>query len=245
MCGRYFVTTPPETLAQIFGFVNQPNFPPRYNIAPSQPISIIRPGRPSQEGLECVLVRWGLIPGWAKEPPKSLLSNARAETVSEKASFKGAVRHRRCLVPADGFYEWQARAPGKGKGPKQPYCIRLRTREPFAMAGIWEDWLGADGSEVDTCAIITTSANETLAPLHHRMPVILTPDLYEPWLDTRETKLADALAMLKPLEEGLLEAYPVSDRVNRVANDDPGLLEPVAPMTEEPDAPASGQFSLF
>ena len=166
-----------------------------------------------------VLVRWGLIPSWAKEEPQSLLINARAETIAEKPSFRGAFRHRRCLMPADGFYEWRA----MGKGPKQPYYIRRRDRHPFAMAAIWDNWMPANGSEIETCAVVTTEANATLGPIHHRMPVILDEKDWDLWLDPEATP-KELAALMKPAPDDLLEAIPVSDAVNRVANDNPGLV---------------------
>ncbi len=221
MCGRFTITTPPEALRALFNYVEQPNFPPRYNIAPTQPVPIVTLIN-GQRHFQ--LVRWGLVPSWSKEMPKSVLINARAETIHEKPSFRGGIRHRRCLVPADGFYEWQT---GQG-GTKQPYLIRRKDRAPFAMAAIWEDWLTADGSELDSCAIITTAANDTLAPIHHRMPVILDPKEWDRWLDAVETPAKEATKLLQPAPNDLMDAVPVSDRVNRVSQDDPTLLDPVA-----------------
>ena len=220
MCGRFTITTPPEALRALFNYVEQPNFPPRYNIAPTQPVPIVTLIN-GQRHFQ--LVRWGLVPSWSKEMPKSVLINARAETIHEKPSFRGGIRHRRCLVPADGFYEWQT---GQG-GTKQPYLIRRKDRTPFAMAAIWEDWLTADGSELDSCAIITTAANDTLAPIHHRMPVILDPKEWDRWLDAVETPAKEATKLLQPAPNDLMDAVPVSDRVNRVSQDDPTLLDPV------------------
>lgn len=217
MCGRFSITTPPEALRALFNYVEQPNFPPRYNIAPTQPVPIVTLMNGKRH---FKLVRWGLVPSWAKELPKTVLNNARAETINEKPSFRGGIRHRRCLIPTDGFYEWQA----KDSGPKQPYLIRRRDQQPFAMAGIWEDWLTADGSELDSCAIITTAANDTMAPVHARMPVILDPSDWDEWLDTAETRAKDAMKLLKPASNELLETIPISTRVNKVSEDDEGLL---------------------
>jgi putative SOS response-associated peptidase YedK len=225
MCGRFNITTPPEALRALFGYVEQPNFPPRYNIAPTQPVPIVTLIK-GQRHFQ--LVRWGLVPSWAKEMPKSVLINARAETISEKPSFRGGIRHRRCLVPADGFYEWQAR----DDRTKQPFLIRRKDRQPFAMAGIWEDWLTADGSELDSCAVITTAANDTLSPIHQRMPVILDPTDWDRWLNTVDTSEKDARKLLKPAPNELMEAVPISDRVNKVSENDADLLKPVS--QEEP-----------
>jgi putative SOS response-associated peptidase YedK len=180
---------------------------------------------------EFALVRWGLVPSWTKEMPQSLLINARADTINDKPSFRGAFRHRRALMPADGFYEWKASA----SGPKQPYFIRRRDRALFAMAAIWDDWLPADGSELQTCAVVTTEANATLTPIHHRMPVILDPKDFALWLDPA-TPVKELQALMAPAPDDLMEAIPVSPDVNRVANDSPHLLDPyLAPL--EPPAP--------
>ncbi|HEX7775435.1 MAG TPA: SOS response-associated peptidase [Parvibaculum sp.] len=215
MCGRYAITMPPSAMRDLFGFAGQPNFPARYNIAPTQPVPIIR-----REGgaRHFVLVRWGLIPAWSKEAPQSLLINARAETISEKPSFRGAFRHRRCLMPADGFYEWKT----VGKGAKQPYFIRRRDGRPMAFAAIWENWMTKDGSEIETCAIVTTQANATLAPIHTRMPVILDEKDFDRWLDPA-TPEKELFALMRPAADDLLVADPVSTAVNRVANDDATL----------------------
>lgn len=222
-------------MAGLFGFADRPNFPPRYNIAPTQPVPVVR-----LEGAErrFQLLRWGLIPSWSKAPPASLLINARAETLAEKPSFRGAFRHHRALMPADGFYEWQT----AGAGGKQPYLIRRRDGAPFAMASVSDIWMGADGSEVDSCAVVTTAANATLAPIHHRMPAILAERDWARWLDPA-TPERDLLALLRPSPESLLEAIPVSDRVNKVAHDDPDLIQPVAIPRRQPETP--GQMDLF
>jgi len=252
MCGRYTITTPPDAMRVLFAFEEQPNFPPRHNIAPTQPVPIVfRDGGKRR----FMLVRWGLIPSWVKafpgevdagspsgnatkqrKAPQSLLINARAETIAEKPSFRGPFRHRRALMPADGFYEWK----GQGKGPKQPWLIRRVAkngeRAPFAMAALWETWATAEGSEIDSGAIVTCEANETLAPIHHRMPVILDEKDWDAWLDPA-TPLKEAQALLRPAPDDLLDATPVSTRINRVANDDATLLEP-ATIEPEPEKPA-------
>lgn len=241
MCGRYTITQTPQQLQDVFDFVDRPDFPPRYNIAPGQPVPIVR-----LEGgkRRLVLVRWGLVPGWSKQMPSSMLINARGESVRDKPSFRDAFRYRRCLLPADGFYEWQA----AGKGPKQPYHVRLKSGRPFAMAGIWEHWQTAEGSELETCAIVTTEANEVLKPIHHRMPVILAPEDFEAWLDVDGTPPEEAAKLLKPAPSDWFEIVPVSTRVNRAANDGPGLIEPVTPdvSTASTDAdPEDGQLPLI
>lgn len=244
MCGRFTITTPPQAMRDLFGYDEQPNFPPRYNIAPTQPVPIVlfEGGRRRFR-----LVRWGLVPAWAKEMPASLLINARAETIAEKPSFRGAFRHHRALMPASGFYEWQT----IGKGAKQPFLIRRRDGRPFAMAAIWDTWMPAGGSELDSCAVVTTEANETLAPIHHRMPVILDEKDWPRWLDPAATE-KELLSLLRPAPDDLLEAIPVSTRINRVANDDASLQtrEVVEPAPEKParkkaPEPDTRQMGLF
>ncbi len=244
MCGRYAITLPPEAMRDVFGYVEQPNFPPRFNVAPTQPVPIVRKDDDGQRHF--VLVRWGLVPSWAREVGAKPLINARGETVAEKPSFRNSFRRRRCLVPADAFYEWQARKDG----PKQPYLIRRPDRAPFAFAGVWEHWQTPEGSELESCAIVTTGANATLKPIHHRMPVILDEADWETWLDTSETRTKEAAALMQPAPDDLLETVPVSTRVNSVANDDADLQVQVAAETESPKRERkatkdSGQMSLL
>ena len=234
MCGRFSITTPPEAMRQLFGWLDEPGFPPRYNIAPSQPVPIVIREQDGQGGSRrrFLLVRWGLVPSWAKEMPQSILINARAETIAEKPSFRGAFRHHRALMPADGFYEWKA----QGSGPKQPFFIRRRDRKPFAMAAVWDTWMPSGGSELDSCAVVTTEANATLMPVHHRMPVILDEKDWDLWLDPGATE-KELLALLRPAPDDLMEAIPVSTRINRVANDDPSLQERALAEAEPERAP--------
>ena len=221
MCGRFAIKSTPDYLRRLLGFVERPNFPPRYNIAPMQPIPLVRVENGARH---FALARWGLIPSWVKDPRKfALLINARAEGIAEKPSFRAAIRRRRCLVPADGFYEW--RREGKSK---RPYFIRARGGEPMAFAGIWETWADIDGGEIDTAAIITCAANAVLAPIHARMPVVIPPEAFDRWLDPDETKFKEACELLKPAPDDLMEAYEVSPRVNKAANDDAENIVPVA-----------------
>ncbi len=242
MCGRFAITTPPDAVRAYFGYNEQPNFPPRYNIAPTQPVAIIRM---NMQARQFVLVRWGLVPSWMKEiPPSNPMINARAETLLEKPSFKKAAVRRRCLVPIDGYYEWKRAG---GDSPK-PYYIQKKDAGLLAVAGIWEHWQGADGSEIESTALITTAANETLRPIHHRMPVILDKDAQARWLDVTDVSAEEAHEFLRPASNNLLTAHQVSPRVNKVANDDAQLLEPVAEETEELDEVMredSSQLSLF
>lgn len=221
MCGRYAITTAPEAIRKLFGYPEQPNFPPRYNVAPTQPIPIVRL---DQGARHFALVRWGLIPAWVEDPRTvSLMINARSDSVLTKAAFRNAMRYRRCLVPADGFYEWRTAGPG----PKQPYYIRRKDGAPFAFAGLWEVWSGPNGEEMDSAAIVTTDANRALKALHHRMPVIVPADAFDQWLDTRNVNAETAAALLIPAPDDLFEAYPVSYAVNKHANDDASLIAPL------------------
>lgn len=235
MCGRYAITSAPEALRALFGYAGQPNFPARYNIAPTQPIPIVRLVDGKRE---FVLVRWGLLPPWVKDPNAfSLIINARGESVCGKPAFGAAMKRRRCLIPADGFYEWQA----TGKGPKQPFYIHAKSGQPLAFAGLYETWEGPNGEEVDTAAIITARANQLLAPLYARMPAIIAPDAFDLWLNCDDVDARAAEALIAPAPEALLEFWPVSTAVNRTANDDAALIEPatpgVAPLLEPLRAP--------
>jgi putative SOS response-associated peptidase YedK len=224
MCGRYVITSPPAAIRALFGYSEQPNFPPRYNVAPTQPIPVVR----LAEGQRSfTLMRWGFIPSWVKDPKTvSLMINARGETVLDKPAFRNAMRRRRCLVPADGFYEWHAAVPG---APKRPYFIRPKSGTPIAFAGLWETWIGPNGEEVDTAAIVTTTANRTLAFIHDRMPVVVAPDAFDLWLDGAHVEAETAAAVIAPAPEDLFEYYEVSTAVNRAANDDARLIAPVTP----------------
>ena len=219
MCGRYAITSAPEAIRALFGYPEQPNFPPRYNVAPSQPVPIVR----LHEGVRSFgLVRWGLIPSWVKDPRTfSLVINARGESVIERPAFRHAMQRRRCLFPADGFYEW--RQEGRAK---RPYFVRARAGGPLAFAGLWETWTGPNGEEMETAAIVTTRANQTLAPLHDRMPVVIAPDAFDFWLDGRKVDGETAAALIAPAPDDLLEAYEVAPLVNWVDNDSAELIAP-------------------
>jgi putative SOS response-associated peptidase YedK len=222
MCSRYSLTSPHEAVRRTFGYKNEEPFPPRYNIAPTQPVAIVRIDAKAER--ELALVRWGLIPSWVKDPRAfTTIINARADGVVDKPSFRAAMKYRRCLVPADGFYEWTGTA-----GAKQPHLIRPKTGGPIAFAGLWEHWLGADGSEMESMAIITTEANRTLAHIHDRMPVILAPETWETWLDCKRIPPKDAAMFLQPAPVGLLEVVAVSRTLNNPRNDGPEVQTPAA-----------------
>ncbi len=221
MCSRYSLTSPHEAVRATFGYKNAAEFPPRYNIAPTQPVAIVRINHAKER--ELALVRWGLIPSWAKEPEKfATLINARSETAAEKASFRASLRHRRCIVPADGFYEWTGKP-----GHKQPHLIRQRSGETMGLAGLWEHWLGADGSEVETMAILTVEGNRDMSGIHDRMPAILAPQDYDSWLDCSSGSSVGMGKLLRPAAVGLLEIIAVSRELNNPRNDRPDVQEPI------------------
>ncbi|MBT9368504.1 SOS response-associated peptidase [Rhizobium sp. CSW-27] len=256
MCGRYALTATPEDIIEFLSVISIDDFPKRYNIAPTQPILIVSAGERQAPGSnlpvqQAMLARWGFLPGWVKDPKDfPLLINARAETAAEKASFRAAMRHRRVLVPASGFYEWHR--PQKEEGAKaQAYWIRPKRGGIVAFAGLMETWSSADGSEVDTAAILTTRANAAIASIHDRMPVVIAPEDFERWLDCKVGEPRDVADLLKPAEPDLFEAIPVSDLVNKVSNMGPDLQVPVTPVAALPEkkkpAPpeGGGQLSLF
>jgi len=227
MCGRYTIIASPEALRALFRYEEQPNFPPRYNVAPTQPIAIVRLVDGKRH---FALVRWGLLPSWVKDPKTfTLLINARGETAAEKPAFRAAMKRRRCLIPADGFYEWQAVG-----NRKRPFYVRAKSGAPLAFAGLWETWTGPNGEELETAAIVTTRANRTLSPIHDRMPVIVPPEAFDLWLDGATVDATTAAALIAPAPEDLLVAYEISTAVNRTANDNPKLLEPVGPSQSAP-----------
>ncbi len=237
MCGRFNIISPPSVMRDHFGYAETPNFPPRYNVAPTQPVPVVRRERDEEGRItrHFVLMRWGFLPSWVKDTKDfPLLINARAESVAEKASFRAAFQRRRCLMMADGFYEWR-RVPGaRGKAAATPFLIRRRDRAPLALGALWENWLGADGSEIETCCVVTTAANGTMAAIHDRMPVILQPDDYQAWLDS-DLPAPDALHLTRPAADDLLDLTQISERVNKVANDDASVMEPA--KKDEPETP--------
>lgn len=232
MCGRYALTLPPEAVRQLFGTVNEQRFPPRYNIAPTQPIVVVRPGANGERRLD--LVRWGFLPSWVKDPAEfPLLINARLESAADKPAFRNAMKRRRCLVPASGFYEWKA----AGRGPKQPFLIRPAADGLVAFAGLFETWTGPDGEEVDTAAILTRDASPALADIHDRMPAVVPPEAFETWLDVANVGPADAVAALPPSPDGFFERAPISRRINAASNDDSSVQAPLAESDREVEPP--------
>lgn len=253
MCGRFVITSPPEALRQIFGYPEQPNFPPRFNVAPTQPIPVVF----GESERHFALMRWGFLPAWLKDPRKfTVLINARAETVRDKAAFKNAIRRRRCLVPADGYYEWKT-----FERRKQPFFIQRRDGRPIALAGVYETWVGPNGEELDTVAIVTAAASADLATLHPRVPVTVAPDDFELWLDCRQDDVEVVTPLMRGPQEGEFAWHEISNRVNHVANDDAELIAPLTAEQREAEAansqkkasarkrvsavPDDGQGSLF
>ena len=221
MCGRYALHNNPEVIRLYFKLGILPELTPRYNITPSSEVLVVRQDR--EQGRVAGLFRWGLIPGWAKDPTiGNKLANARGETVAERPSFRSAFMRGRCLIPASGFYEWKA-----VRGRKQPYYVYPVGAALFAFAGLTERWTGPDGP-VHTCAIITTGANELMRGIHDRMPVILAPEDHAAWLDPANQATDKLKVLLKPCLAGMTAAHPVSTRVNTPKNDEPALIEPVA-----------------
>lgn len=214
MCGRYALHSHPSVIALAFGLDTVPEFAPRYNIAPGTPVLAVRAG----EGCpQPALLRWGLIPGWAKDPAiGQRLINARAETLAEKPSFRNALRRRRCIIPADGYYEWQKTAAGKRPWYASP------AEGVFGFAGLWESWNGPEGP-LATCCIVTCEANAQVRAIHERMPAILNPADYASWLDPQNPA---PQALLRPAPAAAIRLRPVSRRVNSVANDDAALIGP-------------------
>jgi len=217
MCGRFTSLLSPELLAVIYEVLPPPDLPPRYNIAPSQPVMIVRSDVSGHR--ELASVNWGLIPSWAKDPNIGhSLINARAETVAEKPSFRTAFLRRRCIIPASGFYEWVS-----VEGTKQPWYIKGFEERPLSLAGLWERWQSPDGSLIETCAIITTTANELMAPIHDRMPVILPPESISIWLEL-STNPDEVKNLLRPCAPESLTAYTVSNLVNNPRFDSPSCI---------------------
>jgi putative SOS response-associated peptidase YedK len=220
MCGRFVITSSPEAIRKLFGYGDQPNLPARYNIAPTQPVPVVLAERGARKFM---LMRWGFLPAWTKDPKKfGLVINARAESVIEKPAFRNAIRRRRCLIPADGYYEWHDLG-----SRKRPLFVHPAKGGPIAFAALWETWAGPNGEEVDTVAIVTTAASRDLAQFHPRMPVTIAPDAFDFWLDCANVEANVATSLLIAPPVGTFAWHEVSTAVNRVANDDARLIQPV------------------
>lgn len=232
MCGRYALTSNAQQIAEVFECEIGPRLEPRYNIAPTQPAPAIRV-RKDTHARRLELLRWGLIPHWAKDPTiGNRMINARSESASEKPAFRDAFRYRRCLIPADAFYEWK-RSADRGK---RPYAIRRADRQPFAFAGLWEHWQDAEGNELSTCTILTGDASAKLASIHERMPIILDTAAHDPWLDpTNQDRNALRELLAHRVGDDQLEMFAVSPLVNSPRNDAPECLVPLAASDDEAD----------
>ena len=223
MCGRYRLSRRKQLVEEYFDSVSdEQDWNPRYNIAPTQPIPVIRQHR-KEPVRELSLMRWGLIPSWAKDASGAArMINARSETANTKPAFRDAMKSRRCLIPADGFYEWM-----RMEKTKQPYCFEVNEGELFAFAGLWDRWKDPNGQWVKSCSILTTTPNAVTSVVHDRMPVILSSDDYDLWLDPGMTNVAAASELLKPFDVRQMRCFPVSGRINHVANDDEECSAPV------------------
>jgi putative SOS response-associated peptidase YedK len=223
MCGRYRLSRRKQIIEEHFDTSRwDDDWEPRYNIAPTQPIAVIRQ-HPKEPVRQISIMRWGLIPSWARDASiASRTINAKAETAATKAAFRDPIRFRRCLIPADGFYEWVRRGTSK-----QPFCFEVNDGELFAFAGLWDGWKDSNGKWVKTCSILTTTPNAVTSTVHDRMPVILDPDNYDLWLDPGMQNVAAVSELLKPYDASLMRCYPTSSRVNNVVNDDAECSQPI------------------
>lgn len=252
MCGRFSLIHSSEELQDLFAVAGVEDFPPRYNIAPTQPIMTISAGLPRMAGSNlpergALLMRWGLLPGWVKDPGDfPLLINARAETAATKASFKNAMRHRRILIPASGFYEWKR---DKQTGQGQAYWVRPRNGGLVGFAGLAETYMNKDGAEIDTAAFLTAPSNKEFSSIHHRMPIAIGEADFQRWLDCRNQEPRHVADLLHAPEEGMFEAIAVSDLVNKASNTTPDIQKPVTPKDfvskKEAKPSDDAQGSLF
>ena len=224
MCGRFTLRASASVLAEQFAIFDMPPIGPRFNIAPTQAVPVVRMvGRERESRRELAALRWGLIPSWAKDPAVgNRMINARAETVAEKPAYRAAFRRRRCLVPADGFYEWQRKG-----GRKQPHFIHMRDDGPFALAGLWESWEDPNCSHIESFTVLTTEPNDVVRPIHNRMPVILDECDYSLWLDPAVTDPGPLTPLLKPYRADSMESYPVGSVVNNPRHEDASCVEPI------------------
>lgn len=225
MCGRYRLSRRKQIIEEHFDTADwRDEWNPRFNIAPTQPVPVIRQ-HPKEPIRQVSIMRWGLIPHWAKDASAAAgMMNARSETAATKPAFRDPLKFRRCLIPADGFYEWKRTGTSK-----QPFCFEVREGELFAFAGLWDGWKDPNGQWVKTCSILTTTPNAVTSAVHDRMPVILDPESYDLWLDPTMQNVAAIFDMLKPFDAGLMRCYPVSTRINHVVNDDEECSRPVEP----------------
>src|SRR5215469_9427989 len=229
MCGRYRLSRRKQLVEEYFDTTPwEEDWNPRFNIAPTQPVPVVRQ-HPKESVRQLSVMKWGLIPHWAKDPPIATRTiNAKSETAATKPAFRDPLKFRRCLIPADGFYEWQR--AGKSK---QPFCFEVSDGELFAFAALWDGWKDANGHWVKTCSILTTTPNAVTSTVHDRMPVILDPDSYDLWLDPEMQNVAVISELLKPYDARLMRCYPVNTRINNVANDDEECSHPVKVVQDQ------------
>jgi putative SOS response-associated peptidase YedK len=250
MCGRFAITLPPEAMRRFFRYVENPNFPPRYNVAPTQPVPVVR-GRRGPAGVErrFDLMRWGFLPPFVKDPGQfPLIVNARCETLPTRASFRTAFKRRRCLFIADAFYEWRREPAGARRGRQRalPYLFGRSDGAPLGLGGIWDSWTGPNGEEQDTACIVTTPANGATAAIHDRLPAIIEPASFDIWLDPDESTAGAAYALLRPPGNEVLRFFEIGAAVNKASNDGPELQQPIGPVEPAaPEAAAPLQGSLF
>jgi putative SOS response-associated peptidase YedK len=222
MCGRYTLKSRAEIIAETFGVQVPPTLPERFNIAPSQLVLAVRE-KPGSHERELVALKWGLVPFWADDPEiGNRMANARSETAATKPAFRSSFRARRCLIVADGFYEWQAR-----DGKKQPYYIRLKSGQPFGIAGLWDRWDKQAGEPIESCTILTTDANDPMMAIHERMPVVIPPESFDTWLNPAEHDVVKLSRLLRPFHPDEMTAYPVSTLVNNAKQDSAKCVEPL------------------
>lgn len=224
MCGRYRLSRRKQVIEEYFDASCDEDWAPRYNIAPTQPVPVVRQHSKQPRKL-VTLMRWGLIPSWAKDASGAGMINARSETAATKPAFRDPLKFRRCLIPADGFYEWQR---------KQPFCFELINADMFAFAGLWDGWRNPGGEWIRSCTILTTTPNAVTSAVHDRMPVILGREHYEVWLDPGMTNQDEIAPLLRPYDARLMRCYPVSSRVNQATNDDPGCSSPAETADLQP-----------
>jgi putative SOS response-associated peptidase YedK len=246
MCGRFSLTASPEEVAELFGLEELEAFPPRYNIAPTQPVLMTNIDAANRR--VGTVVRWGLVPAWVKDPKEfTLLLNARSETAAAKPSFRNAMRHRRTLIPASGFYEWFRPPSADKNAKKQAYWITPACGGIVTFGGLMETWCAAEGSEIDSGCILTTQSNKQIGNIHHRMPVVIKPEDFDRWLDCKTLEPRDVKDLLQPVEDGYFKAIPISDSVNKVANSGPEIQREI--LVEKPDIkmqkPTDDQLNLF
>jgi putative SOS response-associated peptidase YedK len=247
MCGRFAMLVRPAEMPTLFDVAEVEDFPPRHNVAPTQPILVVV----VEHGMRMAkLMRWGLVPGWVKDPRAfSLLINARGETMADKPAFRDSLKHGRCIIPASGYFEWRT-GPDKRK---QPYYITLANDAPMLLAGLCTSWSGPNGEEVDTAATITVAANDALSVIHDRMPAILLPEQMNDWLDVKAIRADEAVRLIRPLPNGAVKFHPVSAMVNSARFDDANLILPVRLEEEravvaakaKKAVPESNQLDLF